>query len=1448
MSQNAKKVTSRKKKIIVSAVAIGATAFTAALIAGSVASTQVSKTVQATSTPIVTSNPTALKAGGSVSAKIDALSPVAFNKASSISTNTTLVANNNVTTNTSSVFSEAVDQLNQCSFPWLTVFEDNNLIIQNYELATPATFDNSTLQFAAFQINNPNKDSVQFNYYSNAKDKASINMSKNQSIWVYANQDGGVSVYTGQTLPESIISTFSTKTILYSITDLNNAYIKTTNTKTNTTTYATPKSPYTSPLQVATNYLNEYGQQIITQDVYNLFNWLDKGEQITYVQNGQPLATFSFSGLNISLLNPGDVSFTPSTATTPAQFSINHGITGAINVYVDSIKTTLHLTIQNSSKLTFNITPLLMWEKDGKLQTSPEISTNTLAGTTFNTNMLNSTYPSNLKGVHLGYGINAANTQSELSLFNGSTPFKLEKIAYSYLFYYYWMANRQITSTSFKSANITYLPSAKNDDWFGIKTPYKTTFGSIYDAGNIDLQGKTYIPKTWVKAFASDSDLQTNATVNLAQNYPQIDEYIQNNLNLFIAGKKVNDLIVTPTSNPTLYKLLLDQTGFSNLNPNLAVSQFNINLVEINNVVTVTVTNAVVYNKSYYLAYTTGNKQQASINSTIYYLISHYDEGTWYYPIYPVPALQYGIKVPLSITLYLDSDQIPTTTSLNNSTSTMAFSMNFMKICPATYVSSQAIYTQISKEQSAITSSTSKDSKQINYGDLISNYLYEQLVKRNPIFSSFAMSNVQYSVNSANNTLTVTSFQLSNTTSKQINLYLNGALYSFSPFEQNFTISNFPIMIYGFTQTISLNPQVSVKDSNYPNLLLNNFELNGGDNPNNSHNVMMRKALSSLITNNLLQINDYTARVDGSSLVIDSLTLQNNSTLSNYLLNTEGGQQQLILMGSTYSYGSGNDLLSELINFKTQLSPSNQDVMNQYLDECNTWLGTLSTQDIQNDFELMGQVHQFTTNMPSQTTLNYTNYSVKISNYNPTTHSAILSEMNWDVNGTAVTGISIVPTVALSVTLQQTSPVPFKLIPMIFYMKQGTAYSYPQLVPSATEQISISGVTKDVAVSTALNYNDAPNINDITDIKYGYFLEPGSSQYSSQYAGNGLALKLGGADATYKPSLNISYAFYNFAMLYHYHDGSIITPTSSNLAYGSTASKVAKAITIDTNGINPYGAVTWDLSDVNLKTNSVSNFVQLYNYITDSANFASMSSSMDLPSGLSVGQMTLLSSTNINSIVFNNSSDITYKIVQTIDGVAYADFVYPLENNQTVLFGAKNAPLIKVNGNDVSTSSSVNLTNEVNAGQSYANAYLNATRYLDDEYGLLYGWFMTSSTRANWYGWFNSHFAKTNNGQPFDVGPQYTFTMDQPSWSEYIDSWFTDGVRTIDLSWFPGMMGFNDTIVKLTSGYKVYVSDGYGHGQLVVTGVEINDTWIDNLSITINPGNAFWLFGADWDI
>ena len=1447
MSENAKKVTSKKKKIIVSAVAIGAAAFTAALIAGSVASTQVSKTVQASTSAIMTSNPTPLKAGGSVSAKIDALSPVAFNKASNINPNSTLVATTNAG-NSSSVFSEVVDELNQCSFPWLTVFEDNNLIIQNYELATPATFDNSTLEFAAFQISNPNKDSVQFNYYSSAKDKASVDLNQNQSIWVYANQDGGVSVCSDAVLPTSITNTFSAKTVLYSITDLNNAYTKTTNTKTNTTTYSTPKSPYTSPLQVATNYINEYGQQIITQDVFNLFNWLDKGQEITYMQNGQPLATFAFQGLNISLLNPGDVTFTPSTATTPAQFSINHGITGQINVYVDSIKTTLHLTINNSSKLTFNITPLLMWEQDGKLQTSPEISTNTLAGTTFNTSMLNSTYPSDLKGVHLGYSINAANAQSELSLYNGSAPFKLEKIAYSYLFYYYWMANRQITSTAFKSANTTYLTSAKNDDWFGLKTPYKTTFGSIYDAGSIDLQGKTYIPKTWVKAFSSDSDLQTNATVNLAQNYPEIDQYVHNNLSLFTSGKKVNDLIVTQASNPTLFKLLLDQTGFADINPSLAVSQFNINLVEINNIVTVNVTNALVYNKAYYLAYVAGNKDEASVNSTIYYLISHYDGGTWYYPIYPVPNPSYGVNVPLSITLYIDSNQIPTTTSLNNDSSTMAFSMNFMDICPATYVSSQAIYSEINQEQSAASTttknSTTKDSKQINYSDLISTYLYQQLVKQNPIFASFSMSNVQYSVNSSNNTLTVSSFQLSNTTSKEINLYLNGALYNFAPFEQNFSVTNFPIMIYGFTQTISLNPQVSVKDSNYPNLLMNNFELNGGNNPNNTHNVMMRKALSSLITNNLLQVQNYTARVDGQSLVIDSLTLQNNSTLSNYLLNIEGGTQQLILMGSTYSYGGGNDLLSELINFKSQLSPSNQDVMNQYLAECNTWLGTLTTQDIQNDFELMGQVHQFSTNMPSQTTLNYTNYSVKISNYNPTAHTAVLNEMNWDVNGTAVTGISIVPTVALSVTLQQTSPVPFKLIPMVFYMKQGTAYSYPQLVPSATEQISISGVTKDVAVSTSLNYDDAPNINDITDIKYGYFLEPGSSAFSSQYAGNGLALKLGGTDATYKPSLNISYAFYNFAMLYHYNDGSIITPTSSNLAYGSTASKVAGAITINTNGINPYGAVTWDLNDVNLKTNSVSNFVELYNYITDSANFAAMTSSMGLPSGVSVGQMTLLSSNTINSIVFNNTSDITYKIVQTIDGVSYADFIYPGENNQTVLFGAKNAPSIKVNGSDVSTTSSVNLTTEVNDNQSYAVDYLNATRYLDDEYGLLYGWFMTSSTKANWYGWFNSHFT---NGA-WDVGSKYTFTMDQPTWSEYIDSWFTDGVRTIHLSWFPGMMGFNSTIVGLTTGYKVYVTDGYGHGQLVVSGVEINGTWIDNLSITINPGNAFWLFGGDWDI
>ncbi|MBP5783051.1 hypothetical protein J6W32_00230 [bacterium] len=113
---------------------------------------------------------------------------------------------------------------------------------------------------------------MQFNYYSSAKDKASVDLNQNQSIWVYANQDGGVSVCSDAVLPTSITNTFSAKTVLYSITDLNNAYTKTTNTKTNTTTYSTPKSPYTSPLQVATNYINEYGQQIITQDVFNLFN------------------------------------------------------------------------------------------------------------------------------------------------------------------------------------------------------------------------------------------------------------------------------------------------------------------------------------------------------------------------------------------------------------------------------------------------------------------------------------------------------------------------------------------------------------------------------------------------------------------------------------------------------------------------------------------------------------------------------------------------------------------------------------------------------------------------------------------------------------------------------------------------------------------------------------------------------------------------------------------------------------------------------------------------------------------------------------------------------------------------------------------------------------------------------------------------------------------------
>ncbi|MBO6022143.1 hypothetical protein J6P59_05515 [bacterium] len=56
-------------------------------------------------------------------------------------------------------------------------------------------------------------------------------------------------------------------------------------------------------------------------------------------------------------------------------------------------------------------------------------------------------------------------------------------------------------------------------------------------------------------------------------------------------------------------------------------------------------------------------------------------------------------------------------------------------------------------------------------------------------------------------------------------------------------------------------------------------------------------------------------------------------------------------------------------------------------------------------------------------------------------------------------------------------------------------------------------------------------MQDATNIRYGYYLEPVDG--NCQFAGSGLSLKLTGADASFKPTLNISYAFNESVMFNH---------------------------------------------------------------------------------------------------------------------------------------------------------------------------------------------------------------------------------------------------------------------------------------------------------------------------
>ena len=1395
---------SNKKKLIIGLATAGTLAFAGVLVGGSIAATSMSTSTASEAPKYVSWNTLALgstKTGGTSYSGADIqLSPVSFNNSINDSNSNFIISSNGV--KKQSVFSLTKEALNNLGIPWLSVFNGQNLQIVNYYLSTKATFTSTSLSFAAFQILNPNNNKVQFNYFlPNSTQKSTIMLQPGEKIWIYM-ENGDVIFSTRNTLSPLIVDTFDSSDVLYTISNLSNAFIPTKNGKA-----TPPKLPVTTPIEMCTSILNSHGQSIVQKDLYNLFNYFGSGNNINISAQGTK-AQIRFQKLDVNWSGSRFIPASESPTDQP-QFVLG-GLTGELSVTVPSLGQTLSFDIDNNQPLTFNLTPIVLWQQDGTIQTSPAISQNTLSGTIFSHSEVMPS--SSSTPLHLGYGLNAANAQSELNLVNAKTgaKFDLINIAFSYLFYNFWMTNRNITS-SIQQKNIK-TPSTASDLTFS----ESSNFGSVYNNGSVSLKGSQSIPKTWINALPMQGinstgkriyqEVLPTGTFSINSESADLQQYISNNLTNLSDGRTIDEFSVDAKNCPLLFTQLLQQTNLSNLNSNLKVKAFNVIVQLQDNTAILVVQSASVYNASYY----NNLKNDAVAYSNIYYL--NVKGSGVPVAIYPLDNLTNIAQIPLDYYVHINSNMVAINLNFNN-----PFDINFASINNNQFVNANTALELINKDS--------------YYNSKIIEYIAQKFNSVNSSFSNLEISNLNYVYE--NGFIVVSSFDLINKSNSCIALNFFNSNYVFSPY-QELTIRNHPFTINGLILGLNLKQNVDIANSNYPYLMLRNINLDGNENPDAQHNIDMRNAISNLISNGYLQVLNYQACVVTNSnnektLEFNSLTLKNNSTINSILLNPNSLNPIEINPGETINLNAdGSSVYASLTNFKTSLVPANKTIANEYLQNCRAWLQTLTATDIQNDFANMANVtNNYVTSMPSDAILNYSNFDCKISNYDPATQTATLSKMTWDISGEA-TNIPLLGHIGLSVTLNQTTAVKFKLIPVIYFTYNGMKDSYPQVIASRSDLQTIDTIQKYVAVATNLNYSNVPNIQDATNIRYGYYLEPADG--ACQYAGSGLSLKLSGADATYKPALNISYAFNQSVMFNHWSNNQIVPISSSNVApYGSYApNTVAKTAVVNSYVINPYGAQNLDINQVNLSDSSISNFVQLDNYLTNPNNYSIISNALNLPNTLNITNINIGGATGIGELTVNNYSNITYKIVENINDIYYAYFILPNQNNQQILFS--NSSLINVENNSQNLSNSItyNISTLFDNKNSGAVNFVNAAWDWSTGISYMYPLLFSSYSKNSYYSFdFNN------------VGPQHVYTMDSPSWKamiyyDHLWPYFAHNVE-FQMSWVAEMLGFDSALTSKFEGYKIYISSS--SSSLVISSVEINHMWINGLDLILNPGN-----------
>ena len=931
---------SSKKKLVIGLATAGTLAFTGVLIGGSIAATSMSTSTASKAPKYVSWNPSTLQCGSSCSGANIQLSPVSFNNTANNS-NSSFISSSVDGVKEESVFDLTKEALNNLGISWLSVFNGQSLQIVNYYLSNKATFTSNTLNFAAFQIFNPNNFKVQFKYnLPNSKETSYIMLQAGEKIWIYM-ENGDVVFSTKNTLSPLIIDTFDSSDVLYTIKNLSNAFVPTKNGRA-----TPPKLPVTTPIEMCTSILNSHGQNIVQKDLYNLFNYFGSGKNINISAQGTK-AQIRFQKLSVNWSGSKFIPASESPTGQP-QFVLG-GLTGGLSVTVPSLGQSLNFEIDNNEPLTFNLTPIILWQQDGTIQTSPTISQNTLSGTIFSHSQ-NSNMPSDSSALHLGYGLNAANAQSDLCLVNAKTgqKFDLINIAFSYLFYNFWMTNRNITS-SVQQKNIK-TPDTTTDLSFN----EASKFGSVYNDGSVSLKGSQSIPKAWVNALPVQGiksngkriyqEVNSTGTFSITSESADLQQYISNNLANLNSAKTIDEFSVNAKNCPLLFTQLLQQTNLCNLNQNLKVKSFNVVVQLQNNTAVIVVQSASVYNASYY----NNLNNDAVAYSKIYYL--NVKGSGVPVAIYPLDNLTNIAEIPLNYYVDINSNAVAINLNFNNQ-----FDINFSTINNDQFVTANTALELINKDS--------------YYNTKIIEYIAQKFNSVNSDFSNLEITNLNYVLE--NGYVIVSSFDLINKSNSCIALNFFNSNYVFSPY-QELTIRNHPFTINGLILGLNLKQNVDVANSNYPYLMLRNINLDGNENPSAPHNIAMRTAISNLISNGYLQVVNYQASTITNSnneptLEFNSLTLKNNSTINSILLNPYSSNPIQINPGETINLDEeGSSVYASLTNFKTSLVPANKTIANEYLQNCKAWLQTLTATDIQNDFANMANVtNNYVTSMPS---------------------------------------------------------------------------------------------------------------------------------------------------------------------------------------------------------------------------------------------------------------------------------------------------------------------------------------------------------------------------------------------------------------------------------------------------------------------------------------------------